>query len=178
VATFLEARFGDEERVVFEREGKKEYFDRISSLPAIYVLQVSARKKSRDIVQRKSRSQAISRLQNSRFALGPTASVQGELLVNGSRIDSLRSETYVGAFSPSSRTTVDLHDYLIFLDSSTRTIIWSLRLFPRLGKGGYSNFLEWRRIFVTLMRNQSLSTGKCHGRRACGGAGFAIFCAA
>jgi len=22
------------------------------------------------------------------------------------------------------------------------------------------------------MRNQSLSTGKCHGRRACGGAGF------
>ena len=143
VATLLEARFGDEERVVFEREGKKEYFDRISSLPAIYVLQVSARKKSRDIVQRKSRSQAISRLQNSRFALGPTASVQGELLVNGSRIDSLRSETYVGAFSPSSRTTVDLHDYLIFPGLVNAHDHLEFALFPRLGKGGYSNFLEW-----------------------------------
>src|SRR6266403_82814 len=143
VATFLEARFGDEERVVFEREGKKEYFDRISSLPAIYVLQVSARKKSRDIVQRKSRSQAISRLQNSRFALGPTASVQGELLVNGSRIDSLRSETYVGAFSPSSRTTVDLHDYLIFPGLVNAHDHLEFALFPRLGTGGYRNFLEW-----------------------------------
>ena len=143
VATLLEARFEDAERVVFEREGKEEYFDRISSLPAIYVLQVCARKKSRDIVQRRSRSQAVIRLQNARFALGPTTSVQGELLVSGSRIDSIRSQAYVSASSPSSETTVDLHHYLVFPGLVNAHDHLEFALFPRLGKGGYSNFLEW-----------------------------------
>jgi cytosine/adenosine deaminase-related metal-dependent hydrolase/ubiquinone/menaquinone biosynthesis C-methylase UbiE len=143
VATFLEVRFGDEERVVFERQGKKEYFDHIRSLPAIYVLQLCARKTSAELVLRQSRSHTIGRLQDTRFALGPTASFQGEMLVSGSRIDSLHGETCVEASSRSLGTTVNLREYLILPGLINGHDHLEFALFPRLGKGGYSNFLEW-----------------------------------
>lgn len=143
MATLLEARFGDEERVVFEKQGKKEYFDRIGSFPAIYVLQLCARKTSLEPVPQKRRSQTISRLQNARFALGPTTSFQGEMVVNGSRIDSLRGEAYFDASSRSLGTTVDLRGYLILPGLINAHDHLEFALFPRLGKGGYNNFLEW-----------------------------------
>jgi cytosine/adenosine deaminase-related metal-dependent hydrolase/ubiquinone/menaquinone biosynthesis C-methylase UbiE len=143
VATLLEARFGDEERVVFERQGKKEYFDRISSFPAIYVLQLCAGKTSRGLFPQKRSSQTISRLQNARFALGPTTSFQGEMVVNGSRIDSLHGEAYVDACSRSLGTTVDVRGYLILPGLINAHDHLEFALFPRLGKGGYNNFLEW-----------------------------------
>lgn len=143
VAALLEVRFGEEERAVFETRGKREYFDRICALPAIYILQVSARKRSPDLAPRKSSLPTISRLLNARFALGPTASFQGEILVNGPRFDALRSEAYVDASSPSSEATVDLHDYLILPGLINAHDHLEFALFPRLGKGGYNNFLEW-----------------------------------
>jgi cytosine/adenosine deaminase-related metal-dependent hydrolase/SAM-dependent methyltransferase len=143
VASLLEVRFGEEERAVFESGGKKEYFDRISSFPAIYVLQLCARKKSPYLVSRKTRAQIISSLQNARIALGPTDSFQGEMLLNDSRIDSLRSGAYVDAWSPSPGTIVDLKDYLIFPGLINAHDHLEFALFPRLGKGGYHNFLEW-----------------------------------
>jgi cytosine/adenosine deaminase-related metal-dependent hydrolase len=63
--------------------------------------------------------------------------------VNSSRIDSLRGEAY---FDPSSRplgTSVDLRGYLILPGLINAHDHLEFALFPRLGKGGYNNFLEW-----------------------------------
>src|ERR1700730_12254871 len=46
VALVLEPRFGDQERLIFEKNGKQEYFDQIRDLPATYILQASVAKKS------------------------------------------------------------------------------------------------------------------------------------
>jgi cytosine/adenosine deaminase-related metal-dependent hydrolase len=65
------------------------------------------------------------------------------MVVNGSRIDSLHSEAYIHASSRSLGTTVDLRGYLILPGLINAHDHLEFALFPRLGKGGYNNFLEW-----------------------------------
>ena len=58
----LEPKFGHDDRIIFEQNGKQEYFDEIADYPAIYLLQLSVPDRPlRDSV-RVTRPKTVSRL--------------------------------------------------------------------------------------------------------------------
>ncbi|MGB7730208.1 MAG: methyltransferase domain-containing protein, partial [Candidatus Acidiferrum sp.] len=58
----LEPSFGDIERILFEQSGKREYFESIRELPAIYLLHLAKPEKPRKLLLRESKTTGISRL--------------------------------------------------------------------------------------------------------------------
>ena len=85
----LEPRFGDPERLIFEKNGKQEYFHRIKGLPPIYILHVRAPKKPAAHSLLKNTRSTITSLRGARFALGPSDSFVGEMQLSNSCIDQL-----------------------------------------------------------------------------------------
>jgi cytosine/adenosine deaminase-related metal-dependent hydrolase/ubiquinone/menaquinone biosynthesis C-methylase UbiE len=143
VALFIQQPFGDEERRTFEKNGKVEYFDRICERPAIYVLQVRAQQESFTKPVRTYTQPAINSIRGARFALGPADSFQGELDLVDSRIDRLSSGRYAHSGATISDNDVDLQGFLVLPGLINAHDHLEFALFPRLGKGGYKNFMQW-----------------------------------
>lgn len=142
VLLHLEPKFGNEERILFVENGKREYFDEIREYPAIYLLELSAPEKPKGSVLRESDPGALDRLSGVRFALGPAESVGGDMRISGSRVGALCASS--ADFSPATaETSFDLRGYLALPGLINAHDHLEFSLFPRLGKGGYKNFLEW-----------------------------------
>jgi cytosine/adenosine deaminase-related metal-dependent hydrolase/ubiquinone/menaquinone biosynthesis C-methylase UbiE len=156
VALFLEQPFGEDERRIFEENGKPEYFDRISELPAIYVLQVHAPQKSYGTPLRASAQSSVNGVRGARFALGPADSFHGNLEVLDSRINQLGSEGAANQGGTISDNNVDLHGYLVLPGLINAHDHLEFALFPRLGKGGYKNFMEWANDIHSFAADQIL----------------------
>jgi cytosine/adenosine deaminase-related metal-dependent hydrolase/SAM-dependent methyltransferase len=139
----LEPKFGDEERSIFEQNGKQEYFDQISEHPAIYLLQLSAPVRPRRSLVRETKPQTVSRLRAGRFALGSTVSFSGEMRISGPRVEAFCSGPTGDSSSFSTKDGVDMQGYLALPGLINAHDHLEFALFPRLGKGGYQNFLEW-----------------------------------
>jgi cytosine/adenosine deaminase-related metal-dependent hydrolase/ubiquinone/menaquinone biosynthesis C-methylase UbiE len=139
----VEPRFGEQERLIFEQNGKAEYFDSVREYPAIYVLQFTTPQKPPALVGRAKTGTAINRLHDARFALSSDASVKGEIVVQGHRIDALYSSPAPRPTSRAAEMSLDLNGYLIFPGLINAHDHLEFALFPRLGKGHYRNFLEW-----------------------------------
>jgi cytosine/adenosine deaminase-related metal-dependent hydrolase/ubiquinone/menaquinone biosynthesis C-methylase UbiE len=144
----LEPRFGNEERLIFEKNGKQEYFDQIKSFPAIYILQACAPKAS--TVQGPLRntgsaytSVEITSIRGGRFALGPSDSFSGEMRLAGSCVEQLSTEGRATPCKNSSDSGMDLTGFLVLPGLVNAHDHLEFALFPRLGKGGYKNFMEW-----------------------------------
>jgi SAM-dependent methyltransferase len=148
VALVLEPRFGDEERLIFEKNGKQEYFDQIKGLPPIYILQMCAPKVTAVHGALKNTgstiaSSGITSLRDGRFALGPTDSFLGQMSISDSRIERLSSEGRTNPDPKPSDSSIDLHGFLVLPGLINAHDHLEFALFPRLGKGGYKNFVEW-----------------------------------
>jgi SAM-dependent methyltransferase len=143
VALVLEPRFGDAERLIFEKNGRQQYFDQIRGLPAIYILQVCAPKKFTAGGLPKNTASTITSLQGGRFALGPSDSVSGEMRLANSCIEQLITEGRAVPSPNSSDSSVDLHGFLVLPGLINAHDHLEFALFPRLGKGGYKSFIEW-----------------------------------
>jgi cytosine/adenosine deaminase-related metal-dependent hydrolase len=143
VSLHLEPKFGDEERIIFEESGKREYFDGICEHPAIYLLQLNAPKKPKRYVRRESQPKTVHRLYQGRFALGPTETVRGEMRINRSCVEAIYSTANGDFSSPAAEAGVDMRGYLALPGLINAHDHLEFALFPRLGKGGYKNFLEW-----------------------------------
>jgi len=143
VALVLEPRFGDEERFIFEKNGKQEYFDQIRGLPAIYILQVCAPKESTVSGLPKSTGSTITGLSGARFALGPSDSFSGDMQLSDSSIERLSTEGHVVPSPNSSENSIDLDGFLVLPGLINAHDHLEFALFPRLGRGGYRNFVEW-----------------------------------
>jgi SAM-dependent methyltransferase len=148
VALVLEPRFSDEERLIFKNNGKQEYFDQIKSLPAIYILQLCAPKAPtvhgplRNTASAFTSSE-ISSIRGGRFALGASDSFSGGMRIYNSRIEQLSSEGRAVPCSNSSDGSIDLTGFLVLPGLINAHEHLEFALFPRLGKGGYKNFMEW-----------------------------------
>jgi SAM-dependent methyltransferase len=147
-ALVLEPRFGNEEWLIFEKNGKQEYFDQIKSFPAIYILQACAPKAS--TVQGPLRntgsaytSVEITSIQGGRFALGPSDSFSGEMRLASSCVEQLSTEGRATPCKNSSDSGMDLTGFLVLPGLVNAHDHLEFALFPRLGKGGYKNFIEW-----------------------------------
>jgi cytosine/adenosine deaminase-related metal-dependent hydrolase/SAM-dependent methyltransferase len=139
----LEPRFGDPERLIFEKNGKQEYFHRIKGLPPIYILHVRAPKKPTVHSLLKNTASTITSLRGARFALGASDSFVGQMQLSNSCIDQLSTEERATPHPTSFDSSLDLHEFLVLPGLINAHDHLEFALFPRLGKGGYKNFVEW-----------------------------------
>ncbi len=139
----LEPQFGDSERILFEKAGKREYFKNICEFPAIYLLRLAKPEKPRKLLTRESKKAGISRLYGGRFAFGPEESTVSEMRIQNSRIEEICSAASDDSFSVSAGPGVDLRGYMLLPGLINAHDHLEFALFPRLGKGNYKNFLEW-----------------------------------
>jgi cytosine/adenosine deaminase-related metal-dependent hydrolase len=143
LAIQLELAFGAEERVIFERSGKGKYFDTIREHAAIYMLQAKGEKKPHgNVVVHQNRPRIANRVRGARFALGPSDSVPAEMRIRGGRIDAIVADDKRSSL-PTGGDCVDLQGYLVLPGLVNAHDHLEFALFPRLGRGGYNNFLEW-----------------------------------
>jgi cytosine/adenosine deaminase-related metal-dependent hydrolase len=144
VAVSLEPKFGREERIIFERNGKGDYFDRIRNFPPIYILQLCSPAVPRFYASRNVECETTTILRNARVALGPDDSEAAECVISGGAIRLLDSHDKSQRHSPAScSTSIDLSGYLLLPGLVNAHDHLEFALFPRLGKGAYNNFLEW-----------------------------------
>ncbi|HEY1482130.1 MAG TPA: methyltransferase domain-containing protein, partial [Candidatus Acidoferrum sp.] len=139
----LELAFGAEERVIFEKNGKGEYFDTIREHAAIYLLQAKGETKPhRNTVVHQKGPRTPIRVRGARFALGSSDSVAAEMRIRGGHIDAIVAEDKQGSFTTGG-DCVNLQGYLVLPGLVNAHDHLEFALFPRLGRGGYNNFLEW-----------------------------------
>jgi cytosine/adenosine deaminase-related metal-dependent hydrolase/SAM-dependent methyltransferase len=141
VRVFLEPGFGRGDRIIFEENGKAEYFEEIREHPAIYILQLAAPEQSKRLIQRNDKPGMVAGISGARFALGPEDAASGQLKCSGSLVEAIHSGAHHETSSAAS--SVDLRGYLAFPGLINSHDHLEFALFPRLGYGPYPNFLEW-----------------------------------
>jgi cytosine/adenosine deaminase-related metal-dependent hydrolase len=145
VTRLLEPCFGEEERCIFAANGKDSYFCEIAHLPAIYILELTRPAQpamDRWSPRRQTQNHSISRISNAQFALGPEIAFRGEMSIARRRIEALRRYRQPLVHCDS-EASVDLHGFLVLPGLINAHDHLEFALFPRLGRGGYKNFLEW-----------------------------------
>jgi cytosine/adenosine deaminase-related metal-dependent hydrolase/SAM-dependent methyltransferase len=138
----LEPHFDEEERIIFEQNGKTEYFAEISNYPAIYLLHLTKAERRRASVQSQRKTCEIHAMKGGRFTLGANEAVRGTLHIDDSRVESI-SNAATESSPVSAERSVDLTGYLVLPGLINAHDHLEFALFPRLGRGGYTNFLEW-----------------------------------
>jgi ubiquinone/menaquinone biosynthesis C-methylase UbiE/cytosine/adenosine deaminase-related metal-dependent hydrolase len=138
----LEPKFGDEEGIIFQQNGKHGYFDEIRERPAIYLLQLIAPEIQKKSSSRKAQRGIAQRIRSARFALGPSDSACGEIHIGNASIEAIGCIASRNAWSPQ-ESGLNLEGYLILPGLINAHDHLEFALFPRLGKGGYQNFMEW-----------------------------------
>jgi cytosine/adenosine deaminase-related metal-dependent hydrolase/2-polyprenyl-3-methyl-5-hydroxy-6-metoxy-1,4-benzoquinol methylase len=140
----LEPHFGDPERDLFKCAGKMDAFDAASGFPAIYILQLRLKSRRSLSTRRRALTRTLVKVSGARVALGPFESTQADVTIEDGRIGTLESN---GGPSPGSAThdkrSIDLSGFLLLPGLVNAHDHLEFALFPRLGKGGYNNFVEW-----------------------------------
>jgi cytosine/adenosine deaminase-related metal-dependent hydrolase/SAM-dependent methyltransferase len=139
----LEPKFGRQEKLIFDRNRKPDYFNEIRELPAIYLLQFTAPEKARRSMPQTAQPQTLNRLHGARLALGPDEGVAAELHIQDSRVATICGPTCAVHLAPAAQPAVDLQGYLLLPGLINAHDHLEFALFPRLGKGGYQNFMDW-----------------------------------
>ena len=139
----LEPRFGEPEREIFCAAGKQDYFQDIKEHPAIYILQLRANRGRLRIVDQEAAAARLSCLRGARIALGPETSVVQDIGIAGGRIETLRGNQGNDRAIEDEETSANLSGYMVLPGLVNGHDHLEFALFPRLGKGGYKNFLEW-----------------------------------
>ena len=143
VKVCLEPRFGEPEQNIFCSAGKQDYFENSKQYPAIYILQLRKNKANPRVVQRGTVRAGLTYIQGARVALGPQASVVQDIGLDNSRIASLCNNRNKDRLAPDAGAGINLSGFLALPGLLNAHDHLEFALFPRLGKGGYRNFLEW-----------------------------------
>jgi cytosine/adenosine deaminase-related metal-dependent hydrolase/SAM-dependent methyltransferase len=140
----IEPHFGEPEFAVFEKAGKQSAFDASSGHPAIFVLQLRSSTENLTVPGVPDREVALKSILGARIALGGREIASGDLRINQGRI------AFVGNAEGLSKQTqtakdesIDLGGFLVLPGLVNAHDHLEFALFPRLGKGGYRNFMEW-----------------------------------
>jgi cytosine/adenosine deaminase-related metal-dependent hydrolase/SAM-dependent methyltransferase len=145
---FLQPAFGEPEKAVFTGAGKLSEFEKAAALPAIYVLQLTPRKMRGIEVANRSDETEITSIGGARVAFGANESAVANMSIASGRV--ARFIDGGGGIERSSADStpageIDLSGFLLLPGLINTHDHLEFALFPRLGKGGYGNFLEWAR---------------------------------
>ena len=139
----LEPGFGEVEKKLFEKAGKLNYFEKAAGYPAIYILQFRAVEGERGRVTYRRGEEKISQIQNAWVALGPEERVRGTLRLCDGRIEEIGVKSgnrFRGEYADGA---IDLQKYLLLPGLVNAHDHLEFALFPRMGRGGYANCVEW-----------------------------------
>jgi cytosine/adenosine deaminase-related metal-dependent hydrolase/SAM-dependent methyltransferase len=142
VRLLLEPGFGCEERIIFEENGKAEYFEEIREHPAIYMLHLTAQERSKPYSKHIDSPGMVAGISGARFALGPEDDATGDLEFSDSRVEAIHAKSHRKTSSARSND-IDLTGYLALPGLINAHDHLEFALFPKLGNGPYRNFLEW-----------------------------------
>jgi cytosine/adenosine deaminase-related metal-dependent hydrolase/SAM-dependent methyltransferase len=140
----IEPHFGEPEFAVFEKAGKQSAYDASSGHPAIFVLQLrhSMEKLPADGLQ--DREVALKSIQGAGIALGGEEIASGDLHINEGRIAFVGNAQGLSIETQAAKdASIDLGGFLVLPGLVNAHDHLEFALFPRLGKGGYHNFVEW-----------------------------------
>ncbi len=140
----LEPQFGDPEFELFQRAGKTEAFHAAAGHSAIYILQLSLKRHRASKVRKTIPARALKYLAGARVALGASESTHADIGLEDGRIALLgRHDAPIADRVTNRRRWVDLSGFLLLPGLVNAHDHLEFALFPRLGRGGYSNFVEW-----------------------------------
>jgi cytosine/adenosine deaminase-related metal-dependent hydrolase len=142
VRLHLEPKFDRQEQLIFEKSGKREYFDKIQDLPAIYLLQFTAPQRTKQPAPR-IEQETLHQLRGARLALGPEESIRAEMQIEDRHIARICGAPRASESRFYTESGVDLQSYLLLPGLINAHDHLEFALFPRLGRGGYQNFMEW-----------------------------------
>ena len=144
VNALVEPHFGDPEYALFKRAGKTDAFNSAAGLPAIYILQLGLKARRALSPRKKAQANSLANIRAACVALGPNESAQVDVTIGDSRIASLKSNGARPPRQPKQHThSIDLSGFLLLPGLVNAHDHLEFALFPRLGKGGYRNFVEW-----------------------------------
>jgi cytosine/adenosine deaminase-related metal-dependent hydrolase/ubiquinone/menaquinone biosynthesis C-methylase UbiE len=140
----LEPQFGDPEAVVFQRAGKTDALEAASGLPAIYILQLRVKRQHSLLRRERAIAKTLVNVRGARVALGPQESTQANIKIEDGRVAVLVSkDAYLPRRRRQGKRSVDLTGFLVIPGLVNAHDHLEFALFPRLGRGGYQNFVEW-----------------------------------
>ena len=140
-STRIEPCFGGAERATFDQVGMSLSFQAAQGHPAIYLLQFTALQTG---VSESRQSSLVSSVRGARFAVGPDETVAGELSISNQHIILGSRENAEGALLGEKKgASIDLDGFLILPGLVNAHDHLEFALFPRLGRGGYRNSVEW-----------------------------------
>jgi cytosine/adenosine deaminase-related metal-dependent hydrolase/SAM-dependent methyltransferase len=142
----LETPFGDQEKLIFEAAGKRDYFKETKAYPAIYILQLCPTRSCRPVAVGENSPDIVRAIHGARLAVGPQTSLPLEIRINDSQISlisSLDGAPYKDQAALSPEPSIDLTGFLLLPGLVNAHDHLEFALFPRLGRGGYKNALEW-----------------------------------
>jgi cytosine/adenosine deaminase-related metal-dependent hydrolase/SAM-dependent methyltransferase len=155
--SLIEPSFGDPEFDLFKGAGKLDAFNAATGLPAIYIAHLRLKHHRSDSrtaplgnanlpigAPETKPSAVLIQVRNASVALGPQESAEADLTIQLGRITSLKSTQAPSSHRPkSSKPSVDLTGFLLLPGLINAHDHLEFALFPRLGKSGYRNFVEW-----------------------------------
>jgi cytosine/adenosine deaminase-related metal-dependent hydrolase/SAM-dependent methyltransferase len=140
----LEPAFGEPEFALFQRAGKVEAFHAAAGHPAICVMQLSLKRHRPSKTPKPIVARTLKYLTGARIALGANASTPADIRIEEGRIAFLgRRDRRFPSRTVQNKRGVDLSGYLLLPGLVNAHDHLEFALFPRLGRGGYRNFVEW-----------------------------------
>jgi cytosine/adenosine deaminase-related metal-dependent hydrolase/ubiquinone/menaquinone biosynthesis C-methylase UbiE len=138
----IEPQFGDLELALFQRTGKTSAFYSSSGQPAIYILQLSLKHATKP--RNNIHPRTLLHVTGARVALGANESAQASMGIEDGRVAFLgRGRESIAHRASIDRQSVDLTGFLLLPGLVNAHDHLDFALFPRLGRGGYRNFVEW-----------------------------------
>jgi cytosine/adenosine deaminase-related metal-dependent hydrolase/ubiquinone/menaquinone biosynthesis C-methylase UbiE len=141
ICAVLEPSFGDPDRVHFVNSGRDHQWNDVSRYPALYILGLRQPQLQGVASSARHAPETLSAIHSCRIALGARDAVASAVQLKLDRILSIGEPTACG--SQSAASSLDLRGYLLFPGLINSHDHLEFALFPRLGRGGYKNFLEW-----------------------------------
>lgn len=144
VCALLEPCFGEADRSHFQRAGRDHHWDAVSKFPAVYILGFCLSEPDAVSVSDPDFSDVLACIHSSSIALGPNEAGTAAVHLKGDRVASLCESGYSSnRETPPGAAALDLRGYMLFPGLINSHDHLEFALFPRLGRGGYDNFLEW-----------------------------------
>jgi SAM-dependent methyltransferase len=142
----VQPAFAEPERAVFGAGGKIAEFERAAAFPAIYVLQLTPRTTHKIEAAGQCDESKIASIRGARVAFGPNESAMASMALSNGRVAQIiDGETEIRRADSTRARKIDLSGLLLLPGLINAHDHLEFALFPRLGKGGYGNFLEWAR---------------------------------
>jgi cytosine/adenosine deaminase-related metal-dependent hydrolase/SAM-dependent methyltransferase len=140
----LEPQFGEPELEILRRAGKADTFNAASGHPAIYILQLSVKSHRSSKRGKTLAARTLKSLTGARVTLGARESTPANIRIEEGRIAFLGRDLRMSTGQArEGKRSVDLTGFLLLPGLVNAHDHLEFALFPRLGSGGYGNFVEW-----------------------------------